>query len=201
MGAVLGCGFIDAASDGEGDTCSQTATCEPEGLLLFVSWAEGVGWPSAPTQIHVHHPELEAPSVLDCAGGPGAEPVALSCAPRCDAGELRDGVCTVALPMDGGDDPVFGALVHRHLEVWVEVDEGRPVVRALEAVRHELRDVRRYPRVLDVSFHDQASAWSWTFSPPNVHIDASATGTLACPIELCDGQFVHVEVSKLEPVT
>ena len=42
---------------------------------------------------------------------------------------------------------------------------------------------------------------SWTFSPPNVHIDASATGTLACPVEQCDGQFVHVEVSALEPVT
>ena len=86
-------------------------------------------------------------------------------------------------------------------QVWVEVEAGRPVVRALEAVRHELRDVRQYPRVLDVTFHDDVSAWSWTFSPPNVHIDASATGTLACPVEQCDGQFVHVEVSALEPVT
>lgn len=201
VGASLGCGFVGGEAGSDGGTCSQTATCDPEGLLLFVSWAQGAGWPSTPTQIHVHHAEREAPVVLDCEGGPGTEPNPLACAPRCDAGSLDAGVCTVALPMGGGDDPVFGALLHRHLEVWVEVEAGRPVVRALEAVRHELRDVRQYPRVLDVTFHDDVSAWSWTFSPPNVHIDASATGTLACPVEQCDGQFVHVEVSALEPVT
>lgn len=200
--AALGCGFADVEADSDGGSCSQTATCDPEGLLLFVSWVQGEGWPTGPTEIHAHHPDLSAPIIVDCHGGPGVTPAVLTCAPRCDGGVLRDdGVCEVALPTDGGDDPTFGALLDRQFEVWVDIDDGSPVLRALEAERRELSYVRKYPRVLDVTFHDQASTWSWAFAPPHVHIDASATGTLDCPVELCDGLFVGVEVSKLDPVT
>ena len=92
--AALGCGFADVEADSDGGSCSQTATCDPEGLLLFVSWVQGEGWPTGPTEIHAHHPEVSAPVIVDCHGGPGATPAVLTCAPRCDGGVLReDGVC------------------------------------------------------------------------------------------------------------
>ena len=206
---VAGC--VLTASDGEdGGSCSVTATCEPEGLLLFLAWDPdaGIDWPSTAVTAYAIHPDAAAPVGFDCAmeaGNTGA----LTCVPRCDAqpgAALVDGRCHVPLPLPGdGDDPStdddLGAPLARHLEVWMEVREGLPVVRAVEVLDHELRRARLYPRTFDVAFDDGASTWSWTFAPPHVHIDASATGTFACPYEVCDGLFVDVEVSALGPVT
>ena len=183
--------------DADEGSCSQTATCEPEGLLMFLSWSQGEGWPSQPTEVHVHHPALTGPTVIDCAAGAGA----LECAPRCTAGTLREGRCVRALPLAGAADPMYGDVRARHLEIWVEVEDARPVVRALEVIAQDLRDARLFPRTLDLSFHDDGAVWTWSFSPPNVHIEASATGTLACPVKVCDGRFVSVQVSALDPAT
>jgi hypothetical protein len=162
-------------------------------------WDEGVAWPADLVNVHLSHPELE--SAFACEGQ-GAN---LTCTMSCEGGELVDHpatypdhpaqTCRLALPL--GVDEEGDAHLEHSLEFWLETRLDGPTLRAVEYQRTARYIRELWPRDFELTIDGPGATFFWEFLPPNVHLEASAVGTVECPAEVCDGHIQLLEVLKL----
>jgi hypothetical protein len=191
--------FFDLDAEGGTGSCSISAECHPVGLTMHFVWLEGQPWPADLVNVQLGHPDLQSGFICE---GDGEN---FTCTLSCPGGELVDQPAvypdlpaqTCRLPLPLGVDEEGDPHLEHELEYWLETRADGPTLRAVEYERTERYIRELWPRDFELTVDGPGGTFFWEFLPPNIHLEASAVGTVECPAEVCDGHIQLLEVEKL----